>query len=201
MNVLKKYNLDGVEFDYEYPYTIVNWKHFNDFLVSMDSKLGNKTLGVAVSDWDMDLDTKAIEAVDHFEYMLYDVYDDSGRHATSETVKKLSNKLSLMGVPNSKIDFGLPFYSRPTDHGAYWYAYNEYIDMIDENGFYHDDATNKDFWFNTPDVIEDKTAFAMSKGFGGVMVWHYSCDVPSTDKRSLFHAIDKAKNEIIATSF
>lgn len=190
--VLNKYDLDGVEFDYEYPLSIVNWKYFNDFLVSMDSKLGNKTLGIAISDWDMKLDTKAINAVDHFEFMLYDVYDEIGRHSTFETSKKLSNKVSLMGIPKSKVDFGLPFYARPTDHEAFWYEYKSYSDKLDEKNYYHDDRINKDFWFNTPEIIEEKTTFAITKGFGGVMVWHYNCDLPSSNEKSLFRAIKKA---------
>lgn len=192
VKVLDKYDLDGVEFDYEYPFNIVNWKHFNDFLFSMDKKLGDKSLGIAISTWDMNLDTRAVNAVDHFELMLYDIYDEAGMHSTAEQAKELSEKVSLMGIPKNKVDFGLPFYSRPTDHDAYWYDYVSFADKLDENGFYHDDKLNKDFWFNTPKVIEDKTSYALEKGFRGVMIWHYTCDFASSDERSLLGGVGRA---------
>ena len=195
MDVVEKYDFDGVEFDYEYPFNIVNWKHFNDFLVSMDKKLGDKTLGIAISDWDMKLDTNAINAVDHFELMLYDIYDENGLHSTTAHAEELSKKAALMGIPKNKVDFGLPFYARPTDHGAYWYDYVSFADKLDENGFYHDDNNGKDFWFNTPDVIEEKTAYALEKGFRGVMIWHYTCDFASSDERSLLGGVSRAIEE------
>ena len=60
------------------------------------------------------------------------------------------------------------------------------------NGWYHCDNTNKDFWFNTPEVIEAKTEYAINNGFGGVMIWHYNCDLPSTHEDSLLRAVDRA---------
>ena len=189
VKLLDDYDLDGVQFDYEYPIDVINWFHFSKFLVSLDKQLGDKTLGAAVSDWDMKLSKSAIKALDHIELMLYDVFDDAGKHAPSELCKNLSKKIKRAGIPAQKVDFGLPFYSRPTDHSAYWYGYNSFADLLDENGFYHDDNINKDFWFNTPDVIADKTAYAFENNFGGVMIWHYACDFASSDPRSLLGAI------------
>ena len=75
---------------------------------------------------------------------------------------------------------------------AYWYGYNGCYEGIDENGWYHCDNINKDFWFNTPEVIEAKTEYAINNGFGGVMIWHYNCDLPSTHEDSLLRAVDSA---------
>ena len=76
--------------------------------------------------------------------------------------------------------------------GAFWYGYNGYYKEINEDGWYHCPETDKDFWFNTPDVIEKKTEYAINNGYGGVMVWHYNCDLPSTEEDSLFRAIGEA---------
>ena len=190
--LLDKYDFDGVHFDYEYPLSNKAWKYYNEFLVSLDKKLGSYTLGVAGSEWNMQFTTEAAEAIDTFELMLYDMSDENGRHSTYEGMKNLAFKAGINGMPWSKTNIGLPFYARPDDMAAYWYSYNAYYDKLDENGWYTCNNINKNFWFNTPDVIEEKTDFAINNGFGGVMIWHYSCDLPSSDENSLLRAIGTA---------
>ena len=75
---------------------------------------------------------------------------------------------------------------------AYWYDYVGCYDSLDENGWYHCDNIGKDFWFNTPEVIGAKTQYAIDNGFGGVMIWHYTCDLPSSNENSLLRAIGTA---------
>ena len=193
--VLDKYDLDGIHFDYEHPVSNKAWIKFNSFLVSMGKKLGERSLGVALCDWNLKLSTQALKYVDTIEVMLYDIFDGDGRHATIETMKENCKQIGLSGIPYEKINIGLPFYSRPTDRGAYWYSYSGCIDGIDENGFYTDENIGKTFWFNTPDVIADKTDFAIKCGYGGVMIWHYTCDLPSGNEASLLGAIGR---EVVA---
>lgn len=187
--VLDKYELDGVHFDYEYPISLKAWHYYNRFLVSLDKKLGDYTLGVAGNDWNIKFSTKALAAIDTFEVMLYDMNDADGRHSTYEDTVNAVRKIGFYGIPLEKVNIGLPFYSRPTDMSAYWYGYNGCYENIDDNGWYHCENINKDFWFNTPDVIAQKTDFAINNGYGGVMIWHYNCDLPSTHEDSLLRAI------------
>ncbi len=189
IKVLDKYDFEGIHFDYEYPISEEAWNIFSRFLVELDSKLGEKKLGIAVADWDLKISTAAIEAVDYFELMQYDLYDEEGRHAPFDESTKRSFKAILRGIPSEKINFGLPFYARPTDSAAYWYDYKGYYNQLDENNYYKDENINKTFWFNTPDLIKQKTQFAVDTGYGGVMIWHYSCDLPSTHSDSLLRAI------------
>ncbi len=191
LSVLEQYDFDGVHFDYEYPISKKAWKVFNKFLVSLRKVLTQHTIGVAVSTWDVGLNKKAVAAVDSIELMLYDHYDDNGRHSTYETAVGAAEAFKEKKIPLSKVHFGLPFYARPTDSDAYWYGYNGYYDKLDDNGFYYDADIDKQFWFNTPDVIAGKTQYALDNGFGGVMIWHYSCDLPSSDTASLLGAIGK----------
>lgn len=190
--ILDKYDFDGVHFDYEYPISIKAWYHYNNFLVSLDKKLGDYTLGVAGNDWNIKFTTAAINAIDTFELMVYDFIDNEGKHATYEGTIDLVEKVGLYGMPLEKVNIGLPFYSRPTDMSTYWYGYNGCYSAIDENGWYHCESTDKDFWFNTPDVIEMKTDYAINNGYGGVMIWHYNCDLPSTHEDSLLRAVGTA---------
>ncbi len=189
IKVLDKYDFDGVHFDYEYPLSNNAWKHYNKFLVSLDKKLGDYTLGVAGNSWNIKFTTAAVAAIDSFEVMLYDMVDDEGRHATYEDTITMAASIGIYGMPLDKVNIGLAFYSRPTDMSTYWYGYNGCYEGIDENGWYHCDNIDKDFWFNTPDVISAKTEYAINHGFGGVMVWHYNCDLPSTHEDSLLRAV------------
>ena len=191
---LDKYDFDGVHFDYEYPISLKAWHYYNSFLVSLNKKLGDYTLGVAGNDWNIKFSNAAIDAIDTFEVMTYDFIDDEGRHSTYEGTVELIEKIALKGMPPEKVNVGLPFYSRPTDMSTYWYGYNGCYEGIDENGWYHCDDIDKDFWFNTPDVIAKKTEYAIKNGFGGVMVWHYNCDLPSSSEGSLLGAIGKTVN-------
>ncbi len=191
-DIILEYGFDGVHFDYEYPISKKAWTAFNKFLVSLKKEMPDRLLGVAVSDWDLRLNTKAMDAVDTIELMLYDNYDAEGRHAPYDVCTSYARNTALKELPLEKVNFGLPFYARPTDRGAYWYSYNAYYDKLDSNAYYHDSTINKDFWFNTKDVIGEKTEFAINNGFGGVMIWHYSCDLPSTNENSLLAAVSDA---------
>lgn len=190
-SLVDEYDFDGVYFDYEYPLNYVNWTPFNQFLVRLDAKLGERILGLAVAEWDIKLSLGSYAAVDRFEVMLYDVYDADGNHATTETVKELSKKLKQYSIPSNKLDLGLPAYARPTDKSEYWYEYAKYFDKLDKDGFYRDERLGKTFWFNRPAEIEEKTRFAIDNEFGGVMMWHYACDLPSSDPSSLLRAVGK----------
>ncbi len=190
VEVLKKYDFDGVHFDYEYPITSDAWYYFNKFLVSLRSYLhDNYTLGVALSAWNVSLTLGAISAIDTLELMTYDYADTNGKHATYEDTITQIKKLKYKGVPVGKINIGLPFYSRPKDMSPYWYDYNSCYNKMTRDGWYHCDETNKDCWFNTSDIIRQKTQYAINNGFGGVMIWHYSCDLPLNHEDSLLKAI------------
>lgn len=188
--VLDKYDFDGVHFDYEYPLSNKAWRYYNKFIVSLDKALGDEyTLGVAGNAWNIKFTNAALEAIDTFELMAYDFVDDQGRHATYEGTLDQLHQLGLRGMPVEKVNVGLPFYSRPTDMSAYWYGYNGCYEKMTDDGWYHCDETDKDFWFNTTDVIAEKTDYCIRNGYGGVMIWHYNCDLPSTHDDSLLRAI------------
>ena len=190
--VLDKYDFDGVHFDYEYPLSTKAWHHYNKFLVSLDKKLGDDyTLGVAGNAWNIRFTNAAVEAIDTFELMTYDYIDEQGRHATYENTLEQIQQVGLRGLPLYKVNVGIPFYSRPTDMSAYWYGYNGCYEEMTQDGWYHCNETDKDFWFNTPAVVSQKTDYCIRNGFGGVMIWHYNCDLPSSHEGSLLRSIGK----------
>lgn len=192
--VLDKYDFDGVFFDYEFPIKGKFWKPYNKFIVSLDETLGDEyKIGMSMVDWDLKQSKEAMDATDMFELMSYDNWDDNGNHATYELAVQNVEKLVKKGYDKSKIDLGVPFYARPTTHDSYWYDYKGYYDKIDENGLYDDSAeTGLTFSFNTCDLIRQKTDFALQNGLGGMMIWHYSCDVPAGNDKSLFDVMTES---------
>lgn len=194
-DTVEKYGLDGIHFDYEYPINAHAWVVFNTFLIGLRKVMPDKIIGISVADWNANLCKKSIEAIDYVELMLYDNYGEDGRHSTFDISVENANNRKLRNIPHNKAHFGLPFYARPTDHDAYWYSYCDFYDKLDDNGFYKDEKIGKDFWFNTPDVISKKTQYAIDNNYGGVMIWHYSCDMASSDPNSLLKAIGDTINK------
>ena len=131
------------------------------------------------------------------EAMAYEVWDRDGTHASLKGAKQCIRTLLLKGYKKEQLDLGIPFYARPATKEAYWYGYNGWYDKLDEKGFCFDSGTGLTFSFNTYDMVYEKTQWAINRGLGGVMVWHYSCDIPKDNELSLFNAMYNAKNDMI----
>jgi len=194
--VLDKYGFDGIVFDYEFPLRRKDWKAFDKFIISLDNVLGDAyKIGMSMVGWNLKQSEEAMNATDFFEVMSYDLWDDNGNHATIDIAKDDIKKFEKKGYDKAKLDLGVPFYARPTTKDAYWYDYKNYCGGLDENGLYNDAETGLTFSFNTYDVIKEKTEIAIESGMGGMMIWHYSCDTSADNEKSLFGAIDSAKQE------
>lgn len=194
--VLDKYGFDGIFFDYEFTMKNKNWDIYSDFILSLDNTLGDKyEIGMALASWDIKLSKEAKKVVDRIEVMSYDLWDKDGTHASYEIAEDDIKKFEKAGFDKAKLDLGVPFYARPTTQEAVWYDYKEYIDKIDEKGFGKDDERNLTVSFNTYDTIAKKTQLAIDSGCGGMMIWHYACDVPKSNEKSLFNAIENTVNE------
>lgn len=200
---LQKYQLDGVFFDYEFTIEKKHWRAYNSFIVSLDEILGDDyKIGMALATWDMGQNAKAKNATDIVALMSYDLWDENSNHATTQIALDDIKKACKEGYDLSKVDLGIPFYARPTTREGYWYAYKDYYTRVDSNGLFTDKDENSNgtglvFSFNTPQVVKEKTDLAIKQGLGGVMVWHYACDVPSDNDKSLFNAIGDAKQSAI----
>ena len=194
--VLEEYGLDGVFFDYEFPVAQEHKEAFGAFLVSLKRTLGDAyVLGAAESSWCAGLPKAAIRALDMVEVMCYDLWDADGTHCSLGLSQNVMKDMLKHGYKRAQLDMGVPFYARPTTQEAYWYDYAAYYDKIDENGLATDESTGLTASFNTPAVVEAKTEWVIRQGFGGVMVWHYRCDVPADNEASLFNAVLRAKTK------
>ncbi|MBR5427498.1 MAG: glycoside hydrolase family 18 protein [Clostridia bacterium] len=196
--VLEEYGLDGVAFDYEFPLEDIHKQAFGSFLVSLDETLGDGyKICAALSGWNAGLPKDAIKAIDIAEVMCYDLWDYDGKHATMNVMKDVMKQMRDHGYKRAQLDAGLPFYARPTTEDAYWYDYKDYYDKIDGDGLVTDENTGLVASFNTPEVIYQKTQWAIKNGYGGVMIWNYGNDVPADNEASLFNQIAQAKTDAL----
>lgn len=200
LDLLKEYEFDGIFFDYEYPYSKKSIEDYSDFLVKLDSNLGDYILGAAFSHWSCNISKDAIKVLDRVEIMAYDNMGEYSAHAEFATVGgALAIKdIEKRGYDLSKCDLGLPFYGRTHGGEEAWPPYANIAPDLNNNPFknkisksYMNGVTDGSIItsFNGVQMIKDKTAFANDYGLGGVMVWHYTCDVPYEDDLSLFKAV------------
>ena len=121
--------------------------------------------------------------------MQYDLFDDNGNHSSLQTCIDGADALDKAKYPLTQADMGLPFYGRPADKSAEWPLYADYVDRL---GTTKDAVETEDgtIYFNCWQTVYDKTAYALSRGMGGMMVWHYALDFTDvTNDLSLFGAI------------
>ncbi|MBR5545060.1 MAG: glycoside hydrolase family 18 protein [Clostridia bacterium] len=200
LNLLETYSFDGVFFDYEYPHKLKSIKDYSDFLVKLDSKLENHILGAAFSHWSCNISKEAIKVLDRVEIMAYDNMGQFNAHAEFATVGGAMAVKDFVkrGYDLSKCDLGLPFYGRTHGGDEAWPSYaqiaadldnNPYKNIIAKSYLNGDISGNITTSFNGVQMIKDKTAFANDYGLGGVMVWHYTCDVDYESDLSLFKAV------------
>lgn len=208
--LIDEYGLDGISFDYEYPEKKKDFETFSDYIASLDKALGDKLLTAAISEWNIGLNVYSAEdlqPLDAIEVMAYDLFDERGNHSSFysscyQTLKNLEKK----DVDLSKVNLGLPFYSRPENKDSYWGSYNNIADKMSayENAIIEDYVTMEGTertavlnYYNGRQLIYDKTRYAIDCGAGGVMIWHFGCDSQDPEL-SLFGQISTAiKGEYI----
>lgn len=198
---VEKFGFDGYDMDYEYPYTVEEWSVFNDFIRILDGKLGDKILSLAVATWDLKFDDDVIEMIDRAEVMLYDAFDSHGYHAAFPSTANGVYDMLKNGFNPQQIDIGVPFYSRPVNRLAFWGSYGQFADKA---GMYKNTVDFEDFdhsgqpmtaaqYINSYQMIADKAAFAIDAGIGGIMIWHYTCDISYDNENSLFRSLYETK--------
>lgn len=198
-----KYNFDGYDVDYEYPYSDEEWEMYNTYIRTVADAMPDKMISVAAGAWNLHFEEDVIERIDRVELMTYDIFDTFGYHADFAYTADAVFQTIAAGFSPEQIDIGLPFYSRPIDGYAFWGDYKTYAErlgrynnLMTDNTFDHDGAPlATPQYFNGVQMISDKTAFALDAGVGGVMIWHFTCDMPYDSELSLFRAIQTVKNE------
>lgn len=209
--IIEEFDLDGISFDYEYPHKLKSYNIYKDFLKKLKSSLPQgKLLTAAISSWQLGITMftkKDLQVLDQIEVMAYDSFDERGNHSTFyKSAYQEIEKYRSKGVDMSKVNIGIPYYSRPVDGATFWGNYGDVADKLSpwENSYVqpYTDLDGKEYpplsnYYNGRQIVYDKTCYAIDSGVGGVMIWHFMCD-SFDDELSLTQTMAKAVNSRIA---
>lgn len=191
MQLVRRFDLDGVDLDWEYP-DIEN-RSAEDYVLLMKQLADslhaqNRELSAAVVHYgNQGEGTKkeVFEVVDWLNLMAYD--DDKGQpvpHSPYSLAEKSINYwVKQRGLPPQKAVLGLPFYGKPRKENL-----SHYKDLLAAGADPMEDAFDSVF-YNGIATIKRKTGLAKQQGLSGVMIWEISQD--TNDDRSLLKAINE----------
>lgn len=198
---------DGIDIDYEFPQSDYDYQVFGDFLIKLKAKMitdlnsgADSVLSCAFGTRDIDYPKEVVEAIDIVNMMTYDIFDQDGQHASFWSCAVQGAKyLESIGFSKQQINIGIPFYGTQTDALMEQYIYKnaskfDYYENTYTFASYYDGSPTE-VYFNSPAMVRDKTAYALLNEYGGIMVWHFSCDTDYASPYSLWRAAYKALDQ------
>lgn len=196
--------IDGIDFDWEYPNGVTEWKYYGDLIMrvseAIDSTGKDKYISLALSADNVRLTQEQIDAVDFVQMMAYDRFDIvDGNHSSFRSGAYSSMRYFVnIGFKPSQLVLGLPAYGRPDGWQSIWTNYDygapvsatqdfstpyTYWDNIQWLYYTGTDLDGKEYnhallksWVNGAALVADKTAYVIEQGFAGMMIWRESTD-------------------------
>lgn len=190
VNLVEKLDVDGADFDWEYPRGSEEWALYSEFIVRLGEELhkNGKELSIALSPWGVSLSQEAIDSIDQLQLMSYDMFDYKGdNNSYSGAAACAAEYFISCGFAPEQLNLGISFYGRPDDGSGVWVNYRDENYTQDEYIMYQNGV-----WFNTVTTVRDKTAYAALRGLGGIMIFSQDEDLPVSDPLSLTAQIGKA---------
>jgi chitinase len=184
MSVVRQYNLDGIDIDWEYPDPGTSGNNYTALMGQLSTALHNegKLLTAAVVSEGGTANGVQPAVFGYVDWLNIMAYDGGSPHANYDWSIASANFWKNRGLPKAKTVLGVPFYSRP---GYYTYAQLVALDPANANR----DCTTAggaQQCYNGLPTIRRKTQWAMANA-GGIMNWELSQD--ATGANSLVSAI------------
>ena len=196
MDLVKKYDFDGVDLDWEYPDE--DSRSADDYVLLVKElarqlRAQNKLLTAAVvakGKKGYGVKEEAFLAMDWVNLMAYDgdyggdIVKAHSPYAYAQ--ESLDYWLDERKLPASKAVLGLPFYAK-LGFGKFGPTFKQ---LVADGASAYDDYW-KGAFYNGINTIEAKVRLARQRGCAGVMIWEIGLD--TSDDTSLLRAIDRAK--------
>lgn len=187
LEFVSEHNLDGVDFDWEFPETEIEFKNYLAFLTEIKTAFASSGLIVSVAlsaDNESSMDSSQFAIVDRIYVMSY---DRGFLHSTYNMSIEDLNTFTINGISKQKLFLGVPFYGRKITSPFTPFSYQEIMTQ------YHplaDLDQVDDIYFNGAATLQYKTCFVRENDFGGIMIWELGQD--TWDETSLLRAIYQA---------
>ena len=196
---VEKYDLSGVDIDWEHPKTKEDWGVFDGFIARLDDGMKavkpGAILSAALTAWTLGMRRDILRRFDQIQFMAYDGRDVDGYQSGLQQAQEGLRAFVENGADIARINIGIAAYGRPVNGSPFWatwrglatanYWESKYYNVPDGGQIY--DGT-----FCAPALAGDKTAYALFSGAGGVMVFRVACDKLMDDPNSVARGIENA---------
>jgi len=193
MDLLDTYQLDGVDYNWEYPGYRMGKGYLDEKEILKDyeglAKLMQETREAfkpskKVITMAYYPDTKQeklihLVGIDEQVDLLHSMsYDQGGpNHSPKDLAVRTIKQADIAGIPLAKLCLGLPFYGRKDNVEGDWVTFEDLVQQHELTG--KEDTVSKDgvgVGFNGKQTLSWKVKLAVKEKLGGVMIWEVGQD-------------------------
>ena len=196
VDFLVKYDLDGLDIDWEFPRTAEDWQCYDNFIARLDDGMKaikpGAILTAALSGGFLGMAPETLARFDQIQYMAYDGFDEDGFHSGLHEAQKGLAAFVQKDVPAGKINVGIGAYGRTVDRAPNWPSWRTQEGANFWDCKYYSTHYGMDATYCSPAVAGDKAAYALWAGAGGVMVFVLGTDRLMDDPFSVAGGVERA---------
>ena len=205
-DLLDEYELDGVDFNWEFPNTPKEWQNWGLLMQEAKLLLAPRNL-VSFTMYNMeDLYDLLVgyNLISHADYVHCMAYDNRDKHSTFEFAQMGVMMAQKFGSQMRKWTLGIPFYGRNMKTGEP----KPYYDLVVKNSQLPQLDNTSDIvdgiFYNSQLTVYNKVMITRMAGVGGVMIWELGQDIQpyitqsdgtttttTSDDRSLMTAVQR----------